>query len=61
MVKVIDHQEWNEIRHITSIGIDDVKELKIFKDNGINEGKPLSLYLRVLQGFILYHWRCSRD
>jgi hypothetical protein len=61
MVKVIDQQGWSEIHHITSMDIHEVKDLHAFKDNGLYEAKPLSMHLRMLQGFILYHRRRSRD
>jgi hypothetical protein len=61
MVKVIDQQGWYEIHHITIMEIQEVKDLHAFKYHGIYETKPLSMHLRMLQGFILYHWRRSRD
>jgi hypothetical protein len=61
MAKLIDQQEWSEIHHVTSISIHEIKELHAFSDSGLYEGKPLSLHLCMLQGFILYHRRRSRD
>jgi hypothetical protein len=61
MVEYIDQEEWSKIHHVTSIGIHEVKDFHTIKDNGSYEAKPLTIYLRLFKGFLLYYRRRCND
>ena len=62
MVKFIRQQQWMKLEHLTTIGIDEIKDFFTVKDDGMTyEAKPLMIHLRFFKCFLLYHKRKSRE
>ena len=57
MVDYIRQQEWNELEHVTTIGVDEVKDFFITRNDKSFLAKPLSKDTRMLKGFLLYYMR----
>ena len=58
----IKQQNWTKLFHVTTIGIDEVKDFHTVKKDGISmDGKPLMTHLRMLKGFLLYFKRMCRE
>ena len=62
MVAYIDQQGWTELIHITTIGLDEVKDFHTVKDDGITyAAKPMLVHLRLFKCFLLYYKRQCRE
>jgi len=61
MVKYIDQQQWTKLFHVTTIGIDEIKDFHTVRDDGVTfEAKPMMIHLRMFKCFLLYYKRKSR-
>ena len=61
MVKFIDQQGWTKLKHVTTVGLDDVKDFATTKDDGSYEARPLMIHLRLFKCFLLYYNRKCRE
>ena len=62
MVAYIDQQGWTELIHITTIGLDEVKDFHTVKADGITyAAKPMLIHLRLFKCFLLYYKRQCRE
>jgi hypothetical protein len=62
MVKYIDQQGWTEFIHVTTIGLDEVKDFYTVKDDGFTfSAKPMTIHLRLFKCFLLYYKRRCRE
>jgi len=61
MVRYIEQQGWTEIEHITTIGVQEVKDFFTTRDDGSFEARPMMIHLRMFKAFLLYYMRKSRD
>ena len=61
MVKFIDQQQWTKLIHVTTIGVDEVKDFYTVRNDGVTfEAKPMMIHLRIFKCFLLYYKRKSR-
>jgi hypothetical protein len=62
MVEYIDQQGWTELIHVTTIGLDEVKDFHTVRDDGITySAKPMLIHLRLFKCFLLYYKRQCRE
>jgi hypothetical protein len=61
MVKFIKQQNWTKLFHVTTIGIDEVKDFFTVRSDGNYEAKPMMIHLRMFKCFLLYYKRKCRD
>ena len=62
MVKFIEQQGWTKLIHVTTIGIDEVKDFYTVKDDGMTfEAKPMLIHVRLFKAFLLFYKRKSRE
>jgi hypothetical protein len=60
MVEVIKQQGWTELEHVTTITFDELKDLRLFRNDGMYLGCPMMVHIRMLKAFLLYYKRRSR-
>jgi hypothetical protein len=54
MVEYIDQQCWTELIHVTTIGLDEVKDFHTVRDDGITySAKLMLIHLRLFKCFLL--------
>ena len=61
MVEFIRQQNWTKLFHVTTIGIDEVKDFFTVRSDGNYEAKPMMIHLRMFKCFLLYYKRKCRD
>jgi hypothetical protein len=57
MVKFIEHQEWSELGHVTSIGVNEVKDFNTVRNDGNYDAKPMMIHLRMIKAFLMFYLR----
>jgi hypothetical protein len=57
MVKFIEQQEWSESGHVTSIGVNEVKDFHTVRNNGNYDAKPMMIHLRMFKAFLMFYMR----
>jgi hypothetical protein len=57
MVKFIEQQEWLELGHVTSIGVNEVKDFHTVRNDGNYDAKPMMIHLRMLKAFLMFYTR----
>jgi hypothetical protein len=55
MVKFIEQQEWLELGHVTSIGVNEVKDFHTVHNNGNYDAKPMMIHLRMFKAFLMFY------
>jgi hypothetical protein len=62
MVEYIDQQDWTELIHVTTIGLDEVKDFHTARGDGITfAAKPKLIHLHLFKCFLLYYKRRCRE
>ena len=61
MVTFIEQKKWTKLFHVTTIGIDEVKDFFTVRSDGNYEAKPMMIHLRMFKCFLLYYKRKCRD
>ena len=61
MVKFIKQQNWTKLFHVTTIGIEEIKDFFTVRSDGNYEAKPMMIHLRMFKCFLLYYKRKCRD
>jgi hypothetical protein len=62
MVEYIDQKGWTELIHVTTIGLDEVKDFHTVRDDGIKySAKLMLIHLRLFKCFLLYYKRQCRE
>jgi hypothetical protein len=62
MMEYIDQQGLTELIHVTTIGLDEVKDFHTVRDDGITySAKPMLIHLRLFKCFLLYYKRQCRE
>ena len=62
MVEYIDQQGWTELIHVTTIGVNEVKDFHTVRGDGITfAAKPMLIHLRLFKCFLLYYKRRCRE
>jgi hypothetical protein len=62
MVEYIDQQGWTELIHVTSMGLDEVKEFHTVRNDTITySANPMLIHLRLFKCFLLYYKRKCRE
>ena len=57
MVKFIEQQEWSELGHVTSIGVNEVKDFHTVRNDGNYDAKPMMIHLRMFKAFLMFYTR----
>jgi hypothetical protein len=57
MVRYIDQQGWTELEHVTTIGVDEIKDFFTTRSDGNFDAKPMLVHLRMFKVFLLYYMR----
>jgi hypothetical protein len=60
MVKFIEQQEWSDLGHVTSIGVNEVKDFHTVRNGGNYDAKPMMIHLRMLMAFLMFYARKSQ-
>jgi hypothetical protein len=55
MVKFIEQQEWSELGHVTSIGVNEVKDFHTVCNDGNYDAKPMMIHLRMFKAFLMFY------
>jgi hypothetical protein len=56
IVEYIDQQGWTELIHVTTIGLDEVKDFHMVRDDGITySAKPMLIHHHLFKCFLLYY------
>ena len=61
MMKFIKQQNWTKLFHVTTIGIDKVKDFFTVRSDGNYEAQPMMIHFRMFKCFLLYYKRKFRD
>jgi hypothetical protein len=61
MVRYIDQQGWTELEHVTSVGVDEIKDFMTVRNDGSLDAKPMLIHLRMFKAFLLYYMRKRRE
>jgi hypothetical protein len=61
MVAFIKQEKWTKLVHMTSIGIDEIKDFHTVRSDGTFEAKPMSVHLRMFKCLLLYYKRKCRE
>ena len=60
IAKFINQQGWTKLFHITTIGVDGVKDFYTTRRDGNFEAKPMMIHIRIFKCFLLYYKRKCR-
>jgi hypothetical protein len=62
MVKIIDQRMWTKLFHVTTIGLDEIKDFQTVRNDGVTfEAKSMTIHRRMFKCFLLYYKRKSRE
>jgi hypothetical protein len=61
MVEVIKQEGWTKLEDITLIAVDEVKDLRLLREDGMHLGCLMMVHIRMFKAFLLYYKRRSRD
>jgi hypothetical protein len=62
LVEYINQQGWTELIHVTTFGLDEVKDFHTVRDDGVTYStKPMLIHLCLLKCFLLYYKRQCRE
>jgi hypothetical protein len=61
MVEFINQQKWTKLFHVTTIGIDEVKDFYTTLRDGYFEAKPMMVHIRMFKCFLLFYKHKSHD
>ena len=51
----IQKEGWTRLSDVTSIPLDSVMEIALYRDDGTVEARPLTTHLRLLRAFLLFY------
>jgi hypothetical protein len=57
MVKFIEQKEWSELGHVTSIGVNEVKDFYTVRNDGNYDANPMMIHLRMFKAFLMFYTR----
>jgi hypothetical protein len=60
MLEVIKQEGWTKLEDITLIAVDEVKDLRLLREDGMHLGCPMMVHICMLKAFLLYYKRRSR-
>jgi hypothetical protein len=61
MVEYLDQQDWTELIHVTNIGLHEVKDFHMVRDDGVTySAKPMFIHLHLFKCFLMYYKRQCR-
>ena len=61
MVKFIKQQGWTRLFHVTSIGLDEIRDFQTVTNDGRHESRPMMIHLRMFKCFLLFYKRKFHD
>jgi hypothetical protein len=57
MVKFIEQQEWLNIGHVTSIGVNEVEDFHTVRSDGNYDAIPMMIHFRMFKAFFMFYTR----
>jgi hypothetical protein len=57
LVELINQQKWTKLFHVTTIGIDKVKDFYATRRDGNFEAKPMMIHICIFKCFLLFYKR----
>jgi hypothetical protein len=61
MIKYIWQQGWSDLEHVTTIGVDEVKDFCTYREDGTYDARPMQIHLRMFKAFLLFYKRKCRE
>jgi hypothetical protein len=61
MVEVIKQERWTKLEDIILIAVDEVKDLRLLRGDGMHLRCPMMVHIRIFNAFLLYYKRRRRD
>jgi len=61
MVEYIVQQGWKRLFHVTTIGVDEVKDFFTVRSDGHYKASPMLIHIRMMKAFLLYYKHKCRD
>jgi hypothetical protein len=61
MAEVIKQEGWTKLENITIIAVDEIKDLRLLRGDGMHLGFSMMVHIRMFKAFLLYYKRRSRD